>query len=185
MNYLVKNNNKITILTAVTAVPILPQDFELLGSVEELNPNNLKLDEAELQEVEIRASYQALVSPAIEAVEAKEAVLNDEGEIIEPAIEAVSAQAAVYETVPALRGMRMVMSATKARANKLVEIRAIRDAKLEDNDKAWLIATKKHENTVSLETAAQVLRDLPEVAATALAELETLEEINAYDAFGE
>jgi len=70
-----------------------------------------------------------------------------------------------------------------ARKNKLGEIRAKRDELLLANDKAWLIASKKGLSTTALEAEAETLRDLPETVELALAELETLEEIAAYEAF--
>ena len=73
----------------------------------------------------------------------------------------------------------------KLREAKLAEIRTERDKQLEANDKAWMIATKKAEDTTALEVAAQVLRDLPANAQANLNALETVAEIEAYDAFGE
>lgn len=52
-----------------------------------------------------------------------------------------------------------------------------------ETDKLWLIASKKNEDTTSLETDAETLRDLPELAQTELALLETVEDIKAYDCF--
>lgn len=71
-----------------------------------------------------------------------------------------------------------------ARKDRLAAIRAERDQKLLDNDKAWLIASKKGQSTTALESAAQALRDLPEVAQAELALLSDLEEIKAYNPFG-
>jgi hypothetical protein len=70
-----------------------------------------------------------------------------------------------------------------ARRNKMSEIRAERDSRLLENDKSWLIASKKGESTASIEAEAVVLRDLPEAAETALDALTTVEDIKAYDAF--
>lgn len=70
-----------------------------------------------------------------------------------------------------------------AKRNKMSEVRAERDARLLENDKQWLIASKKGEPTVTIEAAAQTLRDLPEAAETALDALTTVEDIKAYDAF--
>lgn len=71
----------------------------------------------------------------------------------------------------------------KARSIKLEEIRSQRDMKLLENDKQWLIAAKKHEDTTSLEVEAQILRDMPEIVATELEMMITLEEINGYNPF--
>jgi len=71
------------------------------------------------------------------------------------------------------------------RARKLEQIRAERNRRLAENDKQWLIASKKGDSTSSLESEAQALRDLPESAEEALADLETVEDIQAYDAFAE
>lgn len=72
-----------------------------------------------------------------------------------------------------------------ARKDRLAAIRAERDQKLVDNDKAWLIASKKGQSTTALETEAQNLRDIPEMAEDELALLETIEEIKAYNPFEE
>jgi hypothetical protein len=69
------------------------------------------------------------------------------------------------------------------RQSKMSQIRAERDARLVANDKAWLIASKTANATTSIEQAAQVLRDLPEAAETALNALNDVEAIKAYDAF--
>lgn len=184
MNYLVKNNNTISIMTVVSSMPTLPEGFEILGLASELNPNNLDVSKASLEEVEIQAAYEVEVEPAVAFVAGVDEVIDEEtGEVITPAVEEVEAQDAVYETVPAVRGMRMVSNLAKARAIKVAAIRVVRDQKLEENDKQWLIATKKREDTTNLESVAQMLRDLPEYAATELAELTTLEEINGYNPF--
>lgn len=73
-----------------------------------------------------------------------------------------------------------------ARKNKMAEIRAKRDIILLQNDKMWLIASKKGESTTDLEADAQTLRDLPASAQTALdaiANIEDLDDIKTYDAF--
>lgn len=70
-----------------------------------------------------------------------------------------------------------------AKSNKLAEIRAKRDEMLSINDKLWLIASKKAHPTTSLETDAETLRDLPELAQSELDALETVEEVQAYDCF--
>lgn len=178
MKLLVKNNNVISVLTVVSSIPSLPEGWEILGLDSELNPNNLDIAESSLEEVEIAAEYQVLVS---EEVIGQDEVFDEEtGELLEAGIES---QPAVYETIPAVRGMRMVMSLAKARSNKLESIRIERDIKLLENDKAFLIAFKKDEDLTAIRAEAQALRDLPAVAKAALEELESLEEINAYNAF--
>jgi hypothetical protein len=70
-----------------------------------------------------------------------------------------------------------------ARKNRLGAIRAERDSLLLINDKNWLIASKKGESTTSIETEAQNLRDIPEMAEDDLALLESVEDIEAYNPF--
>lgn len=72
-----------------------------------------------------------------------------------------------------------------AKQRKMSAIRSTRDQRLVENDKQWLIASKKGESTTAIETEAQALRDLPEAAELALSELETVEDILAYDPFEE
>lgn len=79
---------------------------------------------------------------------------------------------------------QVVNSLSKARSSKLQDIRNKRDAKLLENDKAWLIAAKKKEDTSAIEAEAQMLRDLPTVASAHLDTLQTLEEINNYNPIG-
>lgn len=70
-----------------------------------------------------------------------------------------------------------------ARKKRLAEIRGERDQKLLDNDKAWLIASKTGQSTTAIETEAQNLRDIPELAEDELALLESVEDIKAYNPF--
>lgn len=70
-----------------------------------------------------------------------------------------------------------------ARKDRLAAIRAERDQKLLDNDKAWLIASKTGASVTAIESEAQNLRDIPEMAEDELALLETIEEIKAYNPF--
>lgn len=70
-----------------------------------------------------------------------------------------------------------------ARNSKLAQIRAKRNALLIQNDKLWMIASKKGESTTDLETDAQTLRDLPELAQSELEALEDAEAVKAYDCF--
>ncbi len=72
-----------------------------------------------------------------------------------------------------------------ARKFKMNKIRAQRDRFLVQNDKEWLIASKKSESTVDLEADAQILRDLPEAAETVLDAMTVVEDIEAHDAFAE
>ena len=65
---------------------------------------------------------------------------------------------------------------------KIRNIRSERDLRLHENDKEWMIASKKKQDTTDLEEFADKLRDLPEVAKAVLEEL-SLEEIKDYDAF--
>lgn len=70
-----------------------------------------------------------------------------------------------------------------ARKDKLEEIRASRNKRLKNNDKAWLIASKTGASLTAIEAEAQNLRDIPEMAEDELALLETIEEIKAYNPF--
>lgn len=72
-----------------------------------------------------------------------------------------------------------------ARKIKLGAIRSRRDLMLIQNDKAWIIASKKGEPVTSISADAQILRDLPEAAQTALDAMESVEDIEAYDAFAD
>ena len=72
-----------------------------------------------------------------------------------------------------------------SKKNKLEEIRSKRNSLLVENDKQWLIKSKKGQSTTALEAEAQALRDLPEEAETALNAMTTLEDIAAYDPFEE
>lgn len=79
---------------------------------------------------------------------------------------------------------QIVNSLSKAKSVKLQDIRNKRDAKLLENDRMWLIAAKKKEDTSVIEAEAQMLRDLPTVASAHLDTLQTLEEINNYNPIG-
>jgi hypothetical protein len=70
-----------------------------------------------------------------------------------------------------------------ARKNRLAAIRAERDQKLVENDKLWLIASKTGQSTTAIETEAQNLRDIPEMAEDELALLTNIEDIKAYNPF--
>lgn len=72
---------------------------------------------------------------------------------------------------------------TLERARKMEEIRAKRDAMLLVNDKDWLIASKKGEDTTALEADAQALRDMTTQAQTDVDALATVDDIKAHDAF--
>lgn len=77
----------------------------------------------------------------------------------------------------------IVTDLDKYKEVKLEEIRIERDKKLLENDKDWLIASKKVEDTSAIEATAQSLRDLPTSAATAMSSMTTVEEIETYNAF--
>ena len=70
-----------------------------------------------------------------------------------------------------------------ARARKMVEIRAKRDYMLVENDKQWLIASKKAESTTTLEADAVILRDMTDDAQTAIDAESDLQTVKDYDAF--
>jgi hypothetical protein len=70
-----------------------------------------------------------------------------------------------------------------ARKLKMESVRTRRNSLLIQNDKLWLIASKKGESTTGLEADAETLRDLPELAQTELDALEAVEDIQAYDCF--
>ena len=70
-----------------------------------------------------------------------------------------------------------------ARKKKMAEIRNQRDAMLLNNDKQWLIASKKAESTTSLESDAQILRDMTTDAQSDLNGATALDAIESYNAF--
>lgn len=116
-------------------------------------------------------------------------VLNSSGSI--PALPGTFSMVEISDSVDISRidlldiiDGQIVNSLSKAKTVKLEEIRNIRDARLLDNDKAWLIAAKKKEDTSVIEAEAQMLRDLPTVASAHLDTLQTLEEINNYNPIG-
>jgi len=71
-----------------------------------------------------------------------------------------------------------------ARKDRLAAIRAERNQKLRENDTQWLIASKTGQSLTAIETEAQNLRDIPELAEDELALLTDLEAIKAYNPFG-
>lgn len=154
-------------------------------------PEGLELPFVELQEVEIQAEQNILVRAAQDAqaeVLAQDAIFDEDGVEVAPAIEhqdAVKATKAVYSIVPAVRGLGVVESLDKARVAKLASIRAERDARMADNDKAFIIAFKKDEDLANIKASAQILRDFPEVAEAALSVMSSLVDINSYNPFGE
>jgi hypothetical protein len=72
-----------------------------------------------------------------------------------------------------------------ARRNKMAEIRARRNAMLQKNDVAFLIAQKTSASTTAIKADANILRDLPEAAQTEIDGLESVESIRDFDAFAE
>lgn len=70
-----------------------------------------------------------------------------------------------------------------ARKFKLEEVRLKRDAMLVVHDKLFLIALKDGTSTTSLLADRSILLDLPELAESELAALETVEDIKSYDCF--
>ncbi len=132
MKYIVKNGNQLSLLNVISALPQLPEGFEVIGLEFEVNPNSIELADGELHEGIIIYSHPKTIE------------------------------------------------------RKLVEIRAQRDAKLIENDKAFMIALKTDQTLLidSLKTEAQALRDLPQVAEAAMQDM-TLVELNAYNPFEE
>jgi len=140
MNYLVKNGSDVLKLTVVSGTPTLPEGMELLGLESVVNPNALDLSVSKLELVEIEASYQVLVQAEVVAVEevlavpgspekwtkeGEEDVLVDPEDVTWTHVEAipevlyvapVAYQAAIYNTVPAVMGLRMVADSAKAEA---------------------------------------------------------------------
>lgn len=173
MKYIVKDSeNKLMTMVVASGMPQLPEGFEVVGLDEMVNPNGLSLEVAELIQAEIEPSFQKVVTEAIEEVR------DEDDNVI------VEAQSATYVTVPAVVGPRLVASLPGARAVKLSYIRMERDAKLIANDKAFMIAFKKDEDLAAIREEAQALRDIPQTASEAMAEMTSVEEINAYNPFG-
>lgn len=109
-------------------------------------------------------------------------VKNSEGRIAE----LVTTNGAIptgWEAVPQEELQDAAVS--KARESKMEQIRAERNIRLVENDKQWMIKKKKGQSTTSLENEAQALRDLPETAQAALDEMNSVEDIQNYDAFEE
>lgn len=78
----------------------------------------------------------------------------------------------------------IVVDLPKARAQKLEEVRAARDAKLVDSDKEWMIASSSGaapEAIAAINAKKAALRDLPDAAEAALKKLKKLETIDAYE----
>lgn len=156
MTYLVKNtNNELMRLTVVSGLPMMPDGFELIGLESEVNPNGLDVSICIVQDVELAAAYQVLVSPAVEAqaevlaqdeilaepeVLEQDEVLDADGNVVTPHVDhkdavahqdaveykaAVPAQDAVYETVPAVRGLRLSVDSDKAAAKTVAVTAAL------------------------------------------------------------
>lgn len=70
-----------------------------------------------------------------------------------------------------------------ARASKMAELRAKRDAMLKINDREWMIAKKMNQPTDDIEADAQKLRMAPQTAQTELNKKRSVNTIKAYDVF--
>jgi len=75
------------------------------------------------------------------------------------------------------------LSLSKLRTLKVNEIRARRDQWLKKSDEAWVELKSKGQSTADIEEDKDELRALPQLASDELADLDTKEEIEAYDAF--
>lgn len=129
MKYIVKDESgKIMCLTVAGKLPTIV-GVEVLGLASDLNPEDKELDKLSWSEVEIEAERQELISEAIEAqaekwtkedhVDASEQPMMEDGITPDETwthVEAIEAQEAVYETVPAVRGMRLVDDVEKIAA---------------------------------------------------------------------
>lgn len=139
MNYLVKNaQGDLLKLTVVSGLPQLPEGMELIGEESIINPNGFDLAVSTLTDVEVSPEYQVLVQEEVLAVDEVLAVLaapekwTKEGEddlFVDPVdvswtyvpaiveveyVAPVAHQDAIYNTVLAVMGMRMVADPTKA-----------------------------------------------------------------------
>jgi hypothetical protein len=158
MQYVVKNEqNELVRLTVVSGQPQLPEGFELIGLESEINPNNIDLALGKLELQTIEAEYQILVQPEILAqaeilaVEAQAEKWTKDGEadvFVDPldetwthvpAVEAIAYQSAVayqapiYNTVPAVMALRVVLDIAKSSAKtKAEQIQAARAFMVKD-----------------------------------------------------
>lgn len=173
MIYLVKSSdNKILKLTVVTSVSTLPEGFTLLGLESKVNPDNIDIEKASFEEVELEAERQVLVREAQLAqdeVLAQDAILDTDGVEIAPAIahqDAVLAHDAIYMTVPAVKVMKLVEDSSKvsvirqANANAILEaIRALRVPLLTAIDHDINIAEDDGADTSALRVYRKALRE--------------------------
>lgn len=78
----------------------------------------------------------------------------------------------------------IVIDLPKARAQKLAELRVARDAKLQESDKEWMIASSSGASAEAIKAIndkKKALRDLPDAAEAALKKCKKAETIDAYD----
>lgn len=75
----------------------------------------------------------------------------------------------------------IVIDLAKARDQKLAEIRAERDKRLEASDKAWMVAMSKGQPVVAINAEKQALRDLPASAQSDLAAKRSANTIDSYE----
>jgi len=78
------------------------------------------------------------------------------------------------------KGGEITVDLPAARLIKLAEIRIERDKRLADSDKEWLIAMSQGKSQDEINTKKKALRDIPDVAESALKKLKKLETIDAY-----
>ena len=173
MNYLVKSpDNKILRLTVVSsATPNLPEEFQILGLESEVNPNNVDLEKASFEEVELQPEKQVLIRAeqiAQDEVLAQEAVFDEDNNELAPAVTyqpAVEAHPAIYKTIPAVKKMMLVedsdkvLLARQAKANANLEaIRKLREPLLSSIDHEIFIAEDDGQDTVNLRAYRKALR---------------------------
>ncbi|MDP6343561.1 MAG: hypothetical protein QF578_19200 [Alphaproteobacteria bacterium] len=106
------------------------------------------------------------------------ATYDAEGNEVTPAVVPDAADVAVEITGAALKTHAWRLPAAKV--ERLAEIRAARDAKLEALDVDALIAWENGDDPAAIRTQKQALRDLPPVAEAALAALTDTDAIAAY-----
>lgn len=75
----------------------------------------------------------------------------------------------------------IIIDLTKAKAQKLDEIRKERDSKLADTDKEWMIASSQGKPVDAINGKKQALRDIPDEAQKDLAKLRSINTIDAYE----
>ena len=75
----------------------------------------------------------------------------------------------------------IVVDLTKAKAQRLSELRAEREAKRAESYKEFMIAMSKGESTEAIMAKKQALRDLPEAIESALSAKKKLDTVDAYE----